>query len=536
MSQEQQELQDAGEDEAEAHAQSVREVLIWSDFVHEQEENAQLSLWRLGFTPNYMRKQIFEVLHRLFDELGITAHTAYETLGDYDLLLRLWVPKAYLLEEVELRMRQELESCNRHGIYYIACHTVLHPSDNEGPHDITEALKIVRSLRDEELHAIGEYNRQQADTAPLIDEVHYGQREWADVPEIPRPAMVDELISAGALKSVPLSTRGVRFFVTFDPPRRPFARDMKKLTLDSLRTKCLEVTEKWRKLMPELDRPHVSIYSGNSTLMSDFIVMARAPHGCFHGFVRDLVMGIRDVDLIKALEIRPYTHVISDRMFAEFAETRRSSDDPEPIDEATVQSMEDESLEFKATLRENVRSFITVGRHERSAARVDDVIKAVCGLLNSPRPGRLIIGVLEVRGEIANRKDPIAYLDRLRDEFGYAYDPGDLLNVPNAIVGIEVEIGPDGFPDEDQYVRFLSEKLMSNLRPQPFPYVRIKLVPIGGRTVCVVSTRPADTWFEARVGKEREWKFFARAAASTHAYEGQDRLHYQRAYPRGSES
>jgi hypothetical protein len=536
MSREQEAEEEREADEQPEMAQTRREVLVWNDFVHEQEDNAQLSLWRLGFTPNYMYDEIFEALHRVFETKDIRAHVAYETLGDYDLLLRLWIPESFRPEDIELELRRELQHCNLLGLEYFACHTISHHANSDerrpDPGKVTAALELVHSLEAEHVREIAEYNKQQAATTKLIDRVYYEQLKWEDLPQIPRPPKADELLAVGALMSVPLTTRGIRCFVTFDAPRRSFYADMKRLLLLSLDAKCLEVRLAWQERMPHLDPPQVSIYAGKSPSTSDFIVMARAPHGCFHGFVHDLVMGVRDVELIKALELRPYTHVIADRMFTEFQEERREPDGPGPVDESTVQRDEDESLEFKATLYENFRSYIDHHRHERSEGRLDDVIKAVCGLLNAPQPGRLVIGVLEVRREIGSRDDPVAYLDRLRRDFDYDYDPEDLSNPPQAVVGIEIEIGPEGFSDADEYRNFLRDKLLTNIKPPPFPYTRIDFPTVLGRQLCVVSTRPGDVWFEARVGKAKKWDFFVREGASTRPYDGQDRLLYQAAHPR----
>jgi hypothetical protein len=508
------------------------EILIWKDFIHERVESTRLSIWRLGFAPKYPRDKIFEALRRFYDEMEINAFVAYETLGDFDLLLRLWIPKEYLLDDVELRLRQALEGCNLYGINYIACHTADHHAE-DGPCDIQAAVDLVRSVEDDDLRAINDYNRAQAEAAVQVDEKFYAEEPIDDLPDIQRPTAANELLKAGALMSVPAAKRGIRFFVIFDHPRQPFRPETRDLTLEKLRTKCCEVRKKWSRGSDSSKFPQISIYEGNGT-MSDFIVMARAPHGHFHGFVRDIVLGLREVDLDVLFEMRPYTHVIADRMFCDFQEARLLREALEPVDENTIQQEEDETLEFKATLSTDFRSYMATGKRERKSARVDDVVKAVCGLLNSPRPGRLVIGVLEVRREIEKRSDPSGYLEQLVEEFDYEFDPEKVPAVPNALIGIEFEfVQSSPLRDSDAYIGFLRDKLHAQIDPNPFPWTRIESVQIGERHVCVIATRPADVWFWGTIGDDKRESFFVREAASTRSYTGMESELYRRAHPRG---
>lgn len=512
--------------------ETANEILIWKDFIHERVESTRLSLWRLGFAPKYPREKIFDGLGRFYEEMGITAHVAYETLGDFDLLLRLWIPKDFLLDDVELRLRQALEGCNLYGINYIACHTDSHHADQK-PCDVRAAVDLALSIEDEEVRAINEYNKAQAAVAVAIDERLYSEEDLAGIPPIPRPPMVAKLLESGALMSVPIDKRGIRFFVIFDHPRQPFRPETRELTLERLKEKCKEVEKRWSRGSDPRAFPQISIYEGNGT-MSDFFVMARAPHGHFHGFARDVVLGLREVDLDKLFEMRPYTHVIADRMFADIEEARSLPDPVDTVDEQTIQMEEDETLEFKATLAVDFRTYMATGKRERKDARVDAVVKAVCGLLNSPRRGRLIIGVLEVRREIEKRKDPSEYLERLVSEFSYEYDPDRVPVVPNALIGIDFEFAESSpIRDPDTYVSYLRDKLYAQIKPNPLPWVRLQRTTVGDKQVCVVTTRPADVWFWGTVGEDKRESFFVREAASTRAYSGMESELYKRAHPRG---
>src|SRR5436305_333564 len=84
------------------------EILIWNDAVHERVESAHLYFWRLSFGFDYDRDSIFEHLAQFYRKANINSYVAYETLGDYDVLIRMWVPRTYIAEEIENALRDAL--------------------------------------------------------------------------------------------------------------------------------------------------------------------------------------------------------------------------------------------------------------------------------------------------------------------------------------------------------------------------------------------------------------------------------------------
>lgn len=503
------------------------EILLWSDAILESRESRQLYFWRLSFAPRYPKEKIFKGLERFYSEVNITSYVVYETLGDYDLLLRVWAPRAYNAEELELQLRQSLQGCFLWNLNHLACKTELHFSDNG--------------------HQSGEPTPELAGD-PLIDEINqYNQAQYerllppneatGEPPK--RPEGTSELIERGDLKAVSLDTRGIRLFITFDHPRQPLRPETRQWVVEQLKDKCRDVREYWEG-ETEVDSsgqtvpirpPNISIYAGAGS-MTDFFVMARAPHKHFHEFVQQLIHGLREIGLDEAFEMRPYTHVIADQMFSAFKEHRVVGAQVDDIP-GLIQKDEDEGLEMKATLATNFRSLIVANRPDKDPLMLNEVVKTVCGFLNSPRGGTLILGVLEVRRELEKARDPESYMAALKDRFGYAPDEEEgTLKFPNAVVGIDVDIEAGHFSDSDEYVRYLGDVLDSHISPNPWPWLRVETQEIEGRRICLVWVRPGDVWFYARLTGAGPEEFFVRRGASTPSLSGSEADLYKRVYPR----
>lgn len=485
------------------------EVMIWHDVVHERLENLRLSFFRLSFKPSYDHDRIFETLAAVFERLEISSHIAYQTLGEYDLLLRLWVPAKREPEEVELMLWDALKDLRLWNIDHFRAHTFKHHAQGESP-------ELERPVSDDAVRDVNAFNEQQGKFIA-----------------VPRTPLIQDLVDRRWIAPVRTDARGLRMFITFDhptgagfnPPRRTAA-------LNLIRAKCEEVDDRWLKVRG-VRPPQISIYSGGGS-MTDFLIMARAPHPRFHAFVRDLVLGLLATDLSSVYGIRTYTHVMADRMFTSFAERRVPVGYEDVIDPEAAES---ESLEYKATLSLDIRALLVAGRRKSDSRRISAVTRAVCGMLNAPSGGRLVIGILEAQRESEHHEDPKQVVDLLSALFGYdpqrrreATPPG---RFPNAVIGIEAEVG-DGntYVDSDQYVRRVLDALRTQIDPSPLPWLRVDLAPLEERTVCVVTVRPADVWFYAKSDDGRHFDFVVREAASSRVYSGPLMDSYKRAHPR----
>jgi hypothetical protein len=481
------------------------EVLLWHDLVHESQDLTRLHFWRLSFSPSYDHDAIFSKLRTLFAKVGITSYGIYETLGDYDLLLRMWVPRDIGPEELEVNLVDLLSPLKLWNRNFFICHTAEHWADVQ-----TDSEKWP-DLDEQVVAEVSEFNAAQTGGEVVA-----------------RSAAIDKLVSVGTLKTVPTDTRGIRLFVVFDHLRAAFPPGSRRQALGTIKSTCSRILEDWKKKHPGTLDPQISIYEGTGT-MTEFLVMARAPHAYFHDFVREMAVALRRSDLDNDYDIRPYTHVIADRMFSEFVEDR-----PQPPERKVDINLEEtESLEYKASFALDVRGYLATGKQARDKRIKEGVVQAACGLLNSPEGGKLVIGVLETRRELGKTKDKLALLESLRDEFGFEMDPEQLSDPPNALIGIEAEVGEGkNYGDADAYQRALNETLRSKIEPNPMSSIKLEIRKEGERSLCILDVSPGKHWFWAKSMDGKEEDFFVREAGSTRAYGGHEGELFREAHPR----
>jgi hypothetical protein len=507
-------------------AVAQREVLLWDDGIHEHKEASLLYFWRLEFGAEYDREAILERLRRFYREFGITSYCVYQTLGDYDLLLRLWVPRRFIAEEISTGLRTFLGGTTLGPVDYLACHTRTHWAKSQAGVSGRAGAAELESVGEDVVSAVNAFNRAQ----------------FNEQTALPRPTGSEGLIAARVLAPISLETRGIRMFVLFDRARRA-GDNYHEDVLDRLTRGCESIEREWSETHaqdsppPWPTGPQFSIYSGQGPL-SDFLIMARAPHGDFHDFTQLLITRLRELGLAKTYHIRPYTFVIADRLFTDFQEQRASSADITP---ETLRGQEHETLEFKATFAVNLRRWRSDGTRTPDEQVKDQVVKSVCGFLNSLEGGSLIIGVLEAEREYvkANAAGSGAeFLAWLTESFHYRPDVDDsgalIRPLPNALIGVKNEYdGPKtAYRDADKYYGAIRDVLRERIEPNPLGWLRVGEREIEGQSFAIVTVRPADTWCYAKLSNSREPQFFVREAASTRSAAGREAELYREADPR----
>lgn len=66
--------------------------LQWHPRVHEVAGKETLHYWFLSFASNFEWERLRGALKELLDQHGISSYALYELMGDYDMLLRVWLP------------------------------------------------------------------------------------------------------------------------------------------------------------------------------------------------------------------------------------------------------------------------------------------------------------------------------------------------------------------------------------------------------------------------------------------------------------
>jgi hypothetical protein len=490
-----------------ATAAPAAELLIWSDVVHKQTDGCLLHFWRLSFVPDYDRAAIFRALDRLYDEFEIESHIAYETLGEFDLMLRLWVRRNITPADIEVRLYDLLKPASLWKADYIQCSTYAHwAQGGRVATDLDEAERVPQpeiAVSDDLISPINFYNEQQ----------FAGNR-------IARPDGAEELVARGVLCPISLVTKGVRFYITFGHPMVPAGRDDLKDVLARIVEMFETLDARWKTDVEDYV-PQLSVYFGQGS-MTELLILARAPYGSFHPYIHEVVHGLRRVGLARH-RMRPYTHVFADENFSEFSEKRSTASGH--FTEDMVYGGETARLEFKASFVTDIRREWTTGVAEANDAMKDSVIKTVCGFLNSPQGGTLVIGVLEVERERSKQSSEsqeklLEWLSSTAD-----YDRENALlpsgEYRNAILGIGREYGPGTkYRDADTYLGAIKDTLRTHIEPNPWPWTSLITQTVEGREIVVLFVRPANTWCYAKLFKEPEPQFFVREANSTRPYKG----------------
>ena len=497
-------------------------LYVWHDHVHVQRERAQLQFWSLSFVPDYNEKAIEEALSRVYERFGITSYITYQTLGQFDLLLRLWVPRNVQLEElngaIEDRLHKEdLFKAEFLVVTNVDLHWVWLDREGYGPPREPTPDDVAR-VTNQQVIQLAEHNRDVLRVAKS-HEAH---------PLPPPPTWVDDYLESNCLGKISVSEHGIRFYLTFNDPRKPFREEERRHALGAMMRQCEEVVRESLERFPQANPPQMSLYSGYGS-MTQFLILARAPDQHFYWFMRRLVFALRESTIASLYRIRPYTTVMADRTFLDFREYPFVQN--EPLADAVLAGPETSRLEFKATLLTSVRELVT-GEEKLLEGVQSAAVRAVAGLLNSDEGGSLVIGLLELAREIERfRGDKGEYALRLADMFRL-FPQGISIGDPDAkaVTGIEADYGLRKYSDPDSFRNYLRQLLQSEISPNPGPYYEIDFRPLEGRTLAVVNVNPRLATSFFYVGKQG--LFFVRETTSTVSYAGGLGDDYRRVHPR----
>jgi len=169
-----------------------------------------------------------------------------------------------------------------------------------------------------------------------------------------------------------------------------------------------------------------------------------------------------------------------------------------------LEADESQYLEIKASLSLDVSRYANTGVKERSETSEDEVLQAVCGMLNTPENGQVIIGLLE-----RDHKDHSQWGEKL-----------DLPNQGNCIVfgleegDFEVLTRSKKNANEDAFKLHFYNLLDGKISPSPREYVKLDFKKVLERTIAVVTVDSPDTKHVFIDDKKRQ-RYFVRRDNST---------------------
>lgn len=497
-----------------------RELLLWHPALHVRRDGCRLSFWRLAFPAPYERDRTFDTLHRLYDRFKIESYVEYELLGDWDVLLRLWLPTELDHSEFDAALSGAFGLRN---IDYFLGREVLHQSE---PVDYSID---VSALEHSQVELINKYNDEQI-------AAYLGQ---SPTPER-QPQDAESLKKKGLLKPVDLSRRGIRMLVTFTHPNISLSPQTRKWVQQKLLEVCEALNREWGD-PKRFDHPATVTLGVGSGTMTEFLLSVRAPHKYFHAFAKDLT-GARLPSIgLHTHGMRAYTTVLADEVFHDARERLSIPALRTPTEQELVNGEESERIELKSTFALNLQRFRSTGEVAGANEIRLNVVKAVCGFLNNPRGGVTTIGVLEaereyqkITGKGMHEERGREYLQWVKEVTGVDVARKNDGSLANVILGIEAETGRGlVYEDRDTFARAVEATLRSHIEPNPMPFVSLDIVPVATKHVAVLTVRPSSVWhFVREKSSGIADDFYVREGASTRLYGGVERELYQSLNPR----
>ena len=132
-------------------------------------------------------------------------------------------------------------------------------------------------MRNEHIREVDRYNRSVLQWVRNVERLRHSSDEKAERPIPPLlPTWVDEYEQENHLRRVSVTQEGIRFFVTFDRPRKPLRFEEYSDVTCRLRELCIAVARQTLELGDSTTMPQISLYAGTG-ITSDFLIMCRAP-------------------------------------------------------------------------------------------------------------------------------------------------------------------------------------------------------------------------------------------------------------------
>jgi hypothetical protein len=425
------------------------QLYIWHHELHERWGKERLYFWRLAFFPTYDRQRIATAIEAVMKENDVRSFALYETLGLYDLVLRIWLPVSKNFQDFErdLDSRLRPEQLEVMDVFTVGA-VVRHWPWLEHPQD-SEMIRPDKAIEggpptDDELRRGNEAARGRDDTTA---------KDYVHNRKLLAPCGVHD---------------GIKFIIVVTATAQ--------LTTLRARTKLREALQKI--LIDAGDRVTGSLYEGSG--FGQFLILGGVPIDGFDRIARDLIDPIIAADLGAHYGARPYTYVCAgvrnplefrDELPVEATESRQS-----PSARELLERDEGQTLEVKASAFVNIHRWLQGAREADDALFKSGVIRAVVGMLNA-EGGEVVIGALE--------KDRFPDLDL--DEFPVvgAY----------SCIGVDIEFGIVA-PNWDKYALHLGNKMNAAVEPPPTGLVTIERDEVDGKSLAILKVRATSgTWY-----------------------------------------
>lgn len=426
------------------------QLYVWHHELHERWGRERLYFWRLAFFPTYDRGRIAKAVEAVMKQNDVRSFALYETLGLYDLILRIWLPVSRNFQDFErdLNSRLQTEQLQVMDVFTVGS-VIRHWPWLENPTD-REMISPVAAL----------------EAGPLNDEELERGNEAARGRD---EATAEDFVQNRKILAPCGTHEGIKFIIVVTAT----AQLTTLVAREALRDELLNI------LIAAGDRVAGSLYEGSG--FGQFLILGGIPMDGFDRISTDLIDPIIGAKLGTHYGARPYTYVCAgtsnpikfrDELPVEATERQGASLSAQEL----LEQEEGQNLEVKAS------AFVNIHRWFQGHKRPDDevfkagVVRAVVGLLNADG-GDLVIGALEP----------------------HDFPDADLSEFPivgrYACIGVDIEYGIVA-PNWDKYALHLGDKLNAAIETPPTGLITIIHSEVDSKSLAVLRVRATSgSWY-----------------------------------------
>jgi Putative DNA-binding domain len=531
-------IQPAGEAIVEAQSKKLGEetqrwpsALTWHSDLHRVWGHCALEFWLLRFREWYERDEAFQNVVDLMETVGIGAYTTYELSGDFDVLLRAWIPAAEVNGFAKrLRDTFPLKDTRKFSVEEVIRHWPWIGERSFAPRECDpDELRELTSPSD-----VASVNR-------ISDLGHVGRPRDPSEMDI---ASLERLMAANAVTDIG-STTGIRLLLRLKGNDGLDDDDWRKLMANVAKYLDRISRPPWTKQPGPSDRfilDDVSLYACSDRSL---LILCRLPHRLWHD-IREALLeplaamtGVMQTTTFPVLSrnfVCSRDHLLLDeRTEAALGDTGPSSN-PEDGVTAGTQSLppppqispsardyldrpEGRNFEAKGSAFAPLEGWLGRGKsdpedHGLSESKGffrDTIAKTVVAMLNSDG-GTLVIGVLELDKFTRQSSEVLEHLAELPVAGAYC------------VLGLQDPVFRQ--KDWDGFELKFNRLLKQSVHGEVADLVHISRDWHSKRPLAVVRIEQSDMThgFYLRDGDER--RFFVRRGGSSDELYGPDVLHY----------
>ena len=474
----------------------------WHPLVHQSWGSEALWFSFLAFEPMYKQGKAVAAVEKTLRDLEIRSYAIYELTGQYDMLVRAWVP---LTASYEARMEQVAKpgSVSSVRVSEIVHHWVWQQTERSpigemrSPHeDLNARPPVIR-----ELEILNTIQRRMAAEGPQV------------------VLSQNEMKLLNAYKSRKLITEppyedGIKFIVQVKVDERKQTVDQRDTMMDEIAEALDDARDViWDRSM-YFCRGHIQFIVLGRVRLASTLDPTMAQSGPFHEITPRLLQKFSRI--ASAGGTKTYTYFFPLPGFLAFKDelpVPEAPAHPRPVFDRLFATEESHEFEAKATAFSEVdqwlkgRGEIVTSKDPTNNSALMSLLSAVASLLNTG-DGTVLLGALESR--VYGNHERAKQLPKV----------GKYL-----CLGLESDAA-----HYDEFARALWDVLDDKITPSPLRWLKLWSHDVDNKTVAAITIREPDEWFWVKYG--RQTKFIVRRGASTRELHGPDITEYQDNHPR----